>query len=127
MHGAHPGHLAFKLLERLSLSPYFSPSLLSVPSFLARRVPPVLPFARVSTYVCTASLTHLFLFHPRMPSYFRLRFASWNIVSSRIAQFSNCATETHVTRRISVFFIPPGDAVIRTRTCFRILPRAPKG
>lgn len=72
MHGAHPGHLAFKLLKRLSLSlsPWFSPSLLSVPSLV---VPFSFSLSHVFERTCARSLTYPFLFRPRMPSYFRLR------------------------------------------------------
>lgn len=113
MHGAHPGHLAFKLLDRLSLSSCFSPSLLSVPSLVAS-----LPF----------SLSHVFERACTPPAFPRsstnAQLLSSPFVSRNIAPSHNFPTVPlnltflYVTRCISLFFIPSGDTVIRARTCF---------
>lgn len=96
MHGAHPGHLAFKLLDRLSLSPCFSPSLLSVPSLIHASLPFAYTFERTCTH---RPLTHLSLFHLQMPELSSL-FVSRDIVASCSAQFSRpCRLKSHVSLR----------------------------
>jgi len=97
MHGAHPGHLAFKLLDRLSLSPCFSPSPLSIPSLVP--LPFSLSHILVHLNVHVRPPTYLSLFHPGMPSRLRLRLSHGISPPSRPAQFSDRASESHVSLR----------------------------
>lgn len=60
MHGAHPSHLAFKLLDLLSLSPYFSPSTLRPCSRVRRRACRS-PFRTCFNCTCAAAASGTFL------------------------------------------------------------------
>lgn len=91
MHGAHPGHLAFKLLGLLSVFLHVSRLLspLALP-FLAHVVPLVLPFARVRTYRTASDARVPSLFRPQNARLYLRLCLSRGISSSPLPLPSPC-------------------------------------
>lgn len=100
MHSAHPGHLAFKLLDLLSLSSCFSR--FSFACSLARRA--------FHFPLCTClnvharPKMHFSFFHPWMLNCLRLCL-SHRILPFPPVQFSNCVTEFHISLRSTVLHL----------------------
>lgn len=99
MHGAHPGHLAFKLLDRLSLSPCFSPSLLSIPSLVRASLPFSLSHIHLNVHERTGLRRIFSSFIYECSSYFRLCLShgispppSWHNFPDRATEISRFST-----------------------------------
>lgn len=126
MHGAHPSHLAFKLLDLLSLSPYFSPSRPFALLFAVRAMP--FSLSHMFQRTCAASGTFLPLSSASAQLRFRLCLSRGISAPSLVSQnfpttsldLVRCSTPPHLL----IFYSASWHRDKNARTCFRTLENA---